>query len=89
MDRYIYHLDDFVEQEILPSTDIFIFPSSLSLTYSNQREEHSIINTHPPPPPPAPPRTSSSSSFLQETKQLLEMITIQQNTDLSKLVSEV
>ena len=38
-----------------------------------------------------PQRTSSSSSFLQETKQLLDMIstTNNQHFDLTKLTSEV
>jgi hypothetical protein len=61
--------------------------SSSSMTCSLQREGRTRLNvdnqtttTH---------RTSSSSSFLQETKQLLEMISSNQNLDLSTLASEV
>jgi len=58
--------------------------SSSSMTCSLQRERLNVDNktttTH---------RTSSSSSFLQETKQLLEMISSNQNLDLSTLASEV
>jgi hypothetical protein len=42
--------------------------------------ENQIISTH---------RTSSSSSFLQETKQLLEIISSNQNFDSAKIASEI
>jgi len=66
---------------ILPSIE----KSSLSLSLSSLTSPYETkLN---PPIPPA--RTSSSSSFLQETKQLLDMISHNQNFDLSKLVSEL
>jgi hypothetical protein len=85
---YIYNIHDLVEQEPLPSSNTFILASNpplsssskSSLTYSAQRDENQIIPTY---------RTSSSSSFLQETKQLLELISTNQNSDLSRLASEV
>jgi hypothetical protein len=89
---HIFHIDYLLEQEPLPSTNMFTLPSpaqfssSSSMTCSLQREGRTRLNldnkttTH---------RTSSSSSFLQETKQLLEMISSNQNLDLSTLASEV
>jgi hypothetical protein len=83
-DPYIFNIDDLLDQEPISSSNIFILPSidksSSSITYSI-KEQDQINQIHH--------RTSSSSSFLQETKQLLEMISINHNLDLSKFVSEV
>ena len=68
----------FVLPSITQSSSIFSIKQEENLNLNN---ENRIIT--------APPRTSSSSSFLQETKELLEMISINQNFDLSKLVSDV
>jgi hypothetical protein len=62
---------------------------SSSLTNSIQRDENIKLNTENRIAIRTTPRTSSSSSFLHETKQLLEMISSNQNFDLSKLVSEI
>lgn len=73
---------------------MFVLSSSIrqsfapSLTYSFQHQD--IIQSKQQDPKTTPQRTSSSSSFLQETKQLLDMIsTTNQHLDLSKLTSEV
>jgi len=67
---------------VLPS----IRQSSPSLTSEFERKENTQFNNENEL---RPARTSSSSSFLQETKQLLEMISTNQNFDLSKFVSDV
>jgi hypothetical protein len=86
---YIFNIDHLLEREPLPSSNMFTLPPnvqvSASLTSSLQRDERTIsIGEHR-----TTPRTSSSSSFLQETKQLLDMISLNQNLDPSKLASEV
>ncbi len=67
---------------VLPS----IRQSSPSLTSEFGRKENIQFNNENEL---RPTRTSSSSSFLQETKQLLEMISSNQNLDSSTLASEV
>jgi len=62
--------------------------SSSSMTCSLQREGRTRLNVDNKTTTTAH-RISSSSSFLQETKQLLEMISSNQNLDLSTLASEV
>lgn len=90
---YIFNLDHLLEREPLPSTNMFTIPSpaqvssSSSMTCSLQREGRTRLNVENRTT--MTPRTSSSSSFLQETKQLLEMISTNQNSDLSRLASEV
>jgi hypothetical protein len=83
-DPFIFNIDDLLEQEPISSSNMFILPSieksSSSITYSIKEQDQINETSH---------RTLSSSSFLQETKQLLEMISVNQNFDLSKLVSEV
>jgi len=61
--------------------------SSSSMTCSLQREGRTRLNVENKTT--TAHRISSSSSFLQETKQLLEMISSNQNLDLSTLASEV
>jgi hypothetical protein len=76
---------------------MFVLSSSIrqsfapSFTYSFQQKQE-IIQSNQQDLKTTPQRTSSSSSFLQETKQLLDMIsntTPNQHLDLSKLTSEV
>ena len=92
----LFNIDHFLQQEPLPSTNIFTLPptprilspspSSSSSKSSTQRDERSILSVENKM---TTPQMSSSSSFLQETKQLLEMISSNQNFDLSRLNSEV
>jgi hypothetical protein len=94
-DSFNCHIDDYDQQEPMPSTNMFILSSSIrqsfspSLTYSFQQQD--IIQSNQQDLKTIPQRTSSSSSFLQETKQLLDMIstTNNQHFDLTKLTSEV
>ena len=61
-------------------------PISLSCASSLQRGERTISNFDNE----ITPRTArSSSSFMQETKQLLDIVTSNENLDMSKLASEV
>ena len=66
-----------------------------SMIYSVHEQEEKEKNRSNPSlissavPPPLPPRTPSSSSFLQETKELLDLISIHHHLDVSSLVSEV
>ncbi|CAF0976847.1 unnamed protein product [Rotaria sordida] len=96
-ESYLFNIDRFLQREPLPKTNTFILPSSaqmssssssLSLRSSVQRQEKVMLNVENRL---IIPRTSSSSSssFLQETKQLLEMISSNQNFDLSRLTSEI
>ncbi|CAF1229404.1 unnamed protein product [Adineta ricciae] len=91
---YIYNIDHLLDREPLPSTNMFTLPSpaqmsssSSSLTCSLQREGRTRLTMDNRPS--TTPRTSSSSSFLQETKQLLEMISSNSNLDSSRLASDV
>ncbi|CAF0846479.1 unnamed protein product [Adineta ricciae] len=90
---YIYNIDHLLDHKPLPSTNMFTLPSpaqvssSSSLTCSLQRESRTRLTMDNRPS--ATPRTSSSSSFLQETKQLLEMISSNSNLDSSRLASDV
>ncbi|CAF1067307.1 unnamed protein product [Adineta steineri] len=92
---YIFNIDHLLQREPLPSTNMFTLPSSAqlssssSITCSLQREGKIRLNIENRPITTTTHRTSSSSSFLQETKQLLEMISTNQNSDSSRLASEV
>jgi len=89
---HIFHIDYLLEREPLPSTNMFTLPSpasSSSMTCSLQREGRTRLNVDNQTTTTTTHRTSSSSSFLQETKQLLEMISSNQNLDSSTLASEV
>ena len=91
-ESYLFNIDRFLQREPLPKTNTFILPpnaqlsSSSSLRSSLEREENIILNVENRL---KTPRTLSSSSFLQETKQLLDMISLNQNFDLSRLTSEI
>ncbi|UJR25047.1 hypothetical protein I4U23_006407 [Adineta vaga] len=82
---YIFNIDHLLDREPHPSSNMFTLPSptqissSSSLTCSLQRENRTITT----------PRTSSSSSFLQETKQLLEMISSNPNSESLRMASDV
>ena len=79
------------------TSQMFVLSSSLtskdqsSRIYSViQREQEEERTQSVSPPPLPPPRTESSSSFLQETKQLLDLISIHHHQfDGPKFVSEV
>jgi hypothetical protein len=94
-DPFSYHVDDYDQQEALPSSNMFVLSSSIrqsfapSINYAFQQQDISQSNQQDLKT--TPQRTSSSSSFLQETKQLLDMIstTNNQHLDLTKLTSEV
>ncbi|CAF3347849.1 unnamed protein product [Rotaria socialis] len=93
---YLFDIDHFFQREPLPKTNTFIFPttgpissssssSSSSPSVTLQRQENTISTVDNRLSTPK----ISSSSFLQETKQLLDMISLNLNYDLSKLTSEV
>jgi hypothetical protein len=90
---YIFNIDHLLDREPLPSTNMFTLPSSAqlssssSLTCSLQRD--GLPRSNMENRPITTPRTSSSSSFLQETKQLLELISSNPNSDACRMASDV
>ncbi len=82
VEPYIYNINQYIEQERIPSNHLYgecssQVPTSLSCTSSIEREERI-------------PQTSSSSLLVaQETKQLIEMLTSNEDLDVSRLASEV
>lgn len=94
---YLFDMDHFFQREPLAKTNTFIFPTTGQISSSSssassrsstiEKQQHYRISTLDNRV--LTPKTSSSSSFLQETKQLLDMISSNLNYDLSKLTSEV
>ncbi|CAF2443922.1 unnamed protein product [Rotaria sp. Silwood2] len=86
---YMFNINQVIEQDIIPSISFYPqssshIPISLSCTSSLEQEERTMSNVDNE----ITPRTSSSS-FIQETKQLLDIISINQDLHLSTLASEV
>ncbi|CAF4854242.1 unnamed protein product, partial [Rotaria sp. Silwood2] len=80
---YMFNINQVIEQDIIPSISFYPqssppLPISLSCTPSLEEEERTMSNVDNE----ITPRTSSSS-FIQETKQLLDIISINQDLHLS------
>jgi len=78
VEPYIFNINQFVEQERIPTMNLY--PESSS-NISREHDQRTISNFDN--------EMTSQSSILQETKQLLDMISSNQDLDVSKLASEV
>ena len=84
----MYNIDQLIEQETtIPSMNISSdLRGSLSCTSSMEREERTRSNEENET---TPRLLLSSSPYGQETKQLLELMSSNQELNLSRLASEV
>ena len=90
---YLFNIDQLLDREPLPSSQMFTFPSpgtmpwssssTASLTSAFPRDEKNKgrVDTD------TAPRSQSSSSFVRETKHLLEMISPTYDLTLSRVDS--
>jgi hypothetical protein len=89
VESHQFNIDHFTEQEPIPSINLNYHyspsePFSLSLTSSLEPEDRTKSNIEN-----EVTLRTSSSLYIQDSKQLLEMISLNQDLDLSRLASEV
>jgi len=84
VEPYIFNLNQFIEQETIPSINLYSQSTShISTSSSLQRGQRTISNVE------NEIISQTSPSILQETKQLLDIIKSNQDLDASRLASEV
>ncbi|CAF1094449.1 unnamed protein product [Rotaria sp. Silwood1] len=86
---YMFNINQISEQDTIPSISIYPqisppLPISLSCASSLQQEERSMSNVDNEITP-----RMSASSFIQDTKQLLDIMSLNQDLHISTLASEV
>jgi len=87
VEPYIFNINKYFEEEKIPSINLYPesssnsqMPTSLSCSSSIERDERTISNID---------QDISSSSIRLENKQLIQMITSNDDLDVSQLASEV